>query len=259
MADIFEEIVRLRSQGIPAALATIINTKGSTPGRETMRLLVCEDGSFVGTVGGGCLGAEVYEAAKKVIADEKTQTLSFSLNDFDSPENGLICGGQVTIFVEPLTQPTLLIFGGGHISKAICKIAAMAGFRVEIAEDRESFASKERFPEASELHVGGMAELGGSLAIGPMTYIVVVTRGHKGDGAVLAALAAREAKPRYLGMIGSKVKRGVLFKKLREEDGVGKAWLDKIKSPVGLAIGARSHEEIAVAIVAEMIQERRQG
>lgn len=265
MADVFEEIVRLRQEGVPAALATIIGTRGSTPGRETMRLLVREDGTFLGTVGGGCLEAEVYETAKQVLRDEKTRTLSFRLTEFESPENGLLCGGEVTVFVEPITTPTLLLFGGGHISKVVCHVAHLAGFRVQIAEDRERFASAERFPESHACHVGPMAELGASLPLGPWTYVVIVTRGHKGDGEVLAALAERSKSglerdlPRYLGMIGSRVKRAVLFRKLREEHGIDAAWLEAVRSPVGLAIGARSHEEIAIAIVAEMIQVRRQS
>ncbi|MFQ5505794.1 MAG: XdhC family protein [Planctomycetota bacterium] len=260
MRDIFEEIVRLRSEGIPAALATIVGTRGSTPGREAMRLLVLEDGSFLGTVGGGCLEAEVFAAAREVIRDEKTRTLSFRLTEFESPENGLLCGGEVTVFVEPLTRPTLLIFGGGHISRVLAELARKAGFRLEVVEDRQSFATPERFPQVEAVHVGDYRELAKSLPISRTTYIVVVTRGHKGDGEVLAGLASREHGDfRYLGMIGSKVKRGVLFRKLREEGLVSDAWLKQVRTPVGLQIGARSHEEIAIAIVAEMIQVRRSG
>ena len=125
--DIFEEIVRLRAEGIPAALATIVGTRGSTPGRATMRLLVLADGTFLGTVGGGCLEAEVYDAALEVLAEEKPQSLQFRLTEKDSPDSGLMCGGEVTIFVEPITTPVLWIFGGGHVSKALCQVAALAG------------------------------------------------------------------------------------------------------------------------------------
>ena len=124
--DLFEEVVRLRREGIPAALATIVATRGSTPGRETMRLLVLEDGTFLGTVGGGCLEAEVYDAAAEVIREERPRTLQFRLTERDSPDSGLLCGGEVTVFVEPITTPALWIFGGGHISKALCTIATMA-------------------------------------------------------------------------------------------------------------------------------------
>ncbi|HHI80971.1 MAG TPA: xanthine dehydrogenase [Planctomycetes bacterium] len=256
MADVFTEILKLREKGIPAALATIIGTKGSTPGREAMRLLVREDGTFVGTVGGGCLEAEVFEAAKEVMRDEKTRTLSFRLNEFDTPENGLLCGGEVTVFVEPLTVPSLHIFGGGHISRVLAQVAAIAGFRVEVYEDREAFVSEERFPSASALHCGDFREQAQNLFLGPLSYVVVVTRGHKGDGEVLLGLSQAQGKARYVGMIGSRTKKRVLFRKL-EEEGVPVEWLARVHSPVGLDIGAMSHEEICISILAEMIAERR--
>ncbi len=259
MADLFEEIVRCREAGIPAALATILHTRGSTPGKETMRMLVREDGSFLGTVGGGCLEAEVFAAAKEVIAEETTRTLTFKLTEFETPENGLLCGGEVTVFLEPVTVPTLCCFGGGHISRVLCGLAKTAGFRIVVCEDREAFATKERFPEADGLHVGGFRELGASVPIGPLTYVVVATRGHKGDGEVLAGLFERKERPRYLGMIGSRTKRRILFRKLLEEGLATEEDLARVHSPVGLAIGARSHEEIAVAILAEMILVRRLG
>lgn len=259
--DIFQELVRLRAEGIPAALATIVATRGSTPGRETMRLLVTEDGTFLGTVGGGCLEAEVYEAAREVIKDEQTRTLTFRLNEFDAPDSGLLCGGEVTVFVEPVTTPALWIFGGGHVSKALCQVAALAGFRVTVCDDRESYASRARFPEAHDVVVAPFAEAVAKLPIRANTYVVVVTRGHKEDGLVVGALAARAAAGqtcKFVGMIGSKTKRHVLFEKLREE-GVTDAFLASVRSPVGLCLGGRSHEEIAVATVGELIMVRRLG
>ena len=146
--DIFEEVVRLRREGIPAALATIVGTRGSTPGRTTMRLLVLADGTFLGTVGGGCLEAEVYDTALLVLADDQPRSLTFRLTEQDSPDSGLMCGGEVTIFVEPITTPALWIFGGGHVSKALCQVAALAGFRTTVVDDRAGFSNAERFPEA---------------------------------------------------------------------------------------------------------------
>ena len=259
--DIFEEVVRLRQEGIPAALATIVGTRGSTPGRESMRLLVLADGTFLGTVGGGCLEAEVYETALEVIRDEQPRTLSFRLNERDMPDSGLLCGGEVTIFVEPLTTPTLWIFGGGHVSKALCQVASLAGFRVTVADDREAYANRERFPEASDAIAAPLPELVSAMPIRENSYAVVVTRGHKEDGIVLRALAERASEGeslRFLGMIGSKAKRAVLFRQLRRE-GVDEEFLQSCRSPVGLVIGAQSHEEIAVAVVGELISMRRLG
>ena len=259
--DILEEVVRLRREGIPAAMATIVGTRGSTPGRETMRLLVLEDGTFLGTVGGGCLEAEVYDAAREVLRDETPRTLTFRLNEFDSPDSGLLCGGEVTIFVEPVTTPTLWIYGGGHVSKALCQVAALAGFGVTVVDDREDYSSGERFPQAAETLVSPYPEAVERMPIRANSYVVIVTRGHKEDGVVLAALARRAAagaSPRFLGMIGSKTKRTVLFRQLRA-DGVSEEFLSSVRSPVGLCLGARTHEEIAVAVVGELISVRRRG
>lgn len=259
--DILEEVVRLRREGIPAAMATIVGTRGSTPGRESMRLLVLEDGTFLGTVGGGCLEAEVYEAAREVLREEMPRTLTFRLNEFDSPDSGLLCGGEVTIFVEPVTTPTLWIFGGGHVSKALCQVATLAGFGVTVVDDREDYASAERFPQAAETVVQPYPEAIQQMPIRANTYVVIVTRGHKEDGVVLAALARRAAageSPRFLGMIGSKTKRSVLFRQLRG-DGVAEDFLTSVRSPVGVCLGARTHEEIAVAVVGELISVRRRG
>ncbi len=262
MADLFEEVVRLRREGIPAALATIVATRGSTPGRETMRLLVLEDGTFLGTVGGGCLEAEVYETAREVLRDEQPRSLQFRLTEHDSPDSGLLCGGEVTVFVEPITTPTLWIFGGGHVSKALCTVATLAGFRVTVADDREDYASAERFPDAASTVAGGYGDTVASMPLRANSYVVVVTRGHKEDGVVLEALARRwqaGERPRFLGMIGSKTKRAVLFRKLREDATAGEDFLEFVRSPVGLCIGARSHEEIAVAVVGELVSVRRTG
>lgn len=259
--DIFEEIVRLRAEGIPAALATIVGTRGSTPGRATMRLLVLADGTFLGTVGGGCLEAEVYDAALQVLEDEKPQSLQFRLTEKDSPDSGLMCGGEVTIFVEPITTPVLWIFGGGHVSKALCQVAALAGFRTTIVDDREDYATAERFPEAHATVGGAYPDAVAQMPIRQNTYAVVVTRGHKEDGAVLEALARRFVdgdKVRFLGMIGSKTKQALLWKHLREA-GVVDEFLDSVRTPMGAYLGSRTHEEIAVSVVAELIAVRRLG
>lgn len=254
--DVFEEIVRLRASGEPCALCTIVKTRGSTPGKTTMKMLVRRDGSFVGTVGGGCLEAEVLEAALASMRDELPRTLAFSLNERDYPDSGLLCGGRVEIFVEPILEPRLFLFGGGHVARAIAKVARIVGFHVVVGDDREDFATSERHPEADETRAGSFAELARAIAPANGWYLVVVTRGHDQDGDVLRELHRAGCAPRYLAMIGSKAKRVKLFGEL-ESQGVPRAFLERVKSPMGLAIGARTHEEIAVSVVAEMIQVRR--
>ncbi|MBL8723495.1 MAG: XdhC family protein [Planctomycetes bacterium] len=259
--DLFEEIVRLRAAGIPAALATIVGTRGSTPGRTSMRLLVLEDGTFLGTVGGGCLEAEVYDTALQVLADEQPRSLTFRLTEQDSPDSGLLCGGEVTIFVEPITTPALWIFGGGHVSKALCQVAALAGFRVTVVDDRPDYATAERFPEAQATLAMDYPAATAAMPIRSNSYAVVVTRGHREDGTVLASLAPRFAQGerlRFLGMIGSRTKQALLWRELTAE-GVAEAFLATVRTPMGANLGGRSHEEIAVAVVAELIAVRRRG
>ena len=253
--------MRLRREGIPAALATIVGTRGSTPGRTSMRLLVLADGTFLGTVGGGCLEAEVYDTALLVLADEQPRSLTFTLTEQDSPDSGLMCGGEVTIFVEPISTACLWVFGGGHVSKALCQVAALAGFRTTVVDDREGYSSKERFPEAHETLTLPFAEAVVRLPIRPNSYAVVVTRGHREDGAVLEAIGRRFAageRLRFLGMIGSRTKQALLWKHLRAA-GIGDEFLQTVRTPMGAYLGGRSHEEIAVAVVAELIAVRRLG
>ena len=135
--DLYDEIVRLRKLGQKCAVATIVQVNGSIPSFESAKILVREDGSFMGTVGGGCVEAEVWNAAREVLETEKPRHLSFSLGQDAAYDEGLICGGQLNIFVEPvIPQPRAFIFGGGHVSKSISKIANMAGFATVVVDDR---------------------------------------------------------------------------------------------------------------------------
>jgi xanthine dehydrogenase accessory factor len=256
--NLWAEIARLREAGEPCALATIVKTSGSTPGKTAMKMLVRKDGSFIGTVGGGCLEAEVLEAALASMRDELPRTLRFALNERDYPDSGLLCGGQVEIFVEPVTEPRLVLFGGGHVSAAIARLARTVGFHVTVGDDREAFANPERHPEAHRTLCAPFRELARAIAPAEDHYLLAVSRGHDQDGEVLAELCAAGCRPRYLGMIGSRAKRAQVVAKLTAR-GVPAEFLERVHTPMGLAIGARTHEEIAVSVVAEMIAVRRLG
>ena len=253
--DIYSEIVRLRRAGQKCALATIVGAHGSVPSYESAKLLVREDGSIVGTVGGGCVEAQVLTAARQVIETGRPKCLSFDLSQEAAHESGLICGGELEIFVEPiLPQPAAFIFGAGHISKSLSKIASLAGFSTVIVDDRESFANRERFPEAEEVHAAEYEAVFPKLSINESSYVVIVTRGHKDDLRVLRLAAATPAT--YIAMIGSKKKVIEVVREL-ESEGVPPDALARIHAPMGLDIGAVTPEEIAVAVVAEMIAVRR--
>jgi xanthine dehydrogenase accessory factor len=254
--DLFEEIVKMRREGRRGALATIVHTNGSIPSYESSRMLVREDGSIAGTIGGGCVEAEVWAAAKEVIGIEQPRKMTFNLNNDAGYDSGLICGGTLEVFVEPiLPQPRLCIFGGGHVSTAVAKIASLAGFWIGVVDDRASFANAERFPMAGEIYTS-WEDAFAKLQPNASTYIVIVTRGHKDDMRVLEWAAGTDA--RYIGMIGSKRKVLAVYKAL-EATGISAEKLEHVYAPVGLEIGALTPEEIAVSITSELIAIRRKA
>lgn len=253
--DVLEEAVRLRRQGRKCAMATIVEVNGSIPSYESARILVRDDGSMTGTIGGGCVEADVYAAAREVIETEKPRRLKFSLSQDAAYDSGLICGGQLEVFIEPLVpQPRAFIFGAGHISKGLAQVLGLSGFAVEVIDDRESFANPERFPTADAVHAGEYEEIFPKLSINPSSYVVIVTRGHRDDMRVLRLAVSTPA--RYIAMVGSKRKVISTVKEL-EKEGLARELFDKIHAPMGLDIGAITPEEIAVSVAAEMIAVRR--
>ncbi len=253
--DVYEELVRLRRKGERCALATIVEVNGSIPGYQSAKMLVREDGSIVGTVGGGCVEAEVRRAARQVIETGKPKYLDFSLDQEAVYENGLICGGQLNVYVEPVApQPRAFLFGAGHISRSLSKIASLAGFPTTIVDDRATFANRERFPEAEAIHAGEYEDIFERLNVNSTSYIIIVTRGHRDDLRVLRW--AVNTRARYIAMIGSKRKVLSVVKEL-EKEGIPREAFQKITAPMGLDIGAVTPEEIAVSVVAEMIAVRR--
>ncbi|HEV3315641.1 MAG TPA: XdhC/CoxI family protein [Candidatus Angelobacter sp.] len=253
--DIYEEIIRMRREGRKAALATIINVRGSIPSFESAKMLVRDDGSILGTIGGGCVEAEVWQAARDIMQSEKPQTLTFNLNNNPKYDTGLVCGGTLDIFIEPvLPVSTLYIFGAGHVAWSLYKVARIAGFDVVVTDDREAYANRERFPEARDVYADEYERVVAQLAPNESSYIVIVTRGHRDDMRVLRWAADTPA--RYIGMIGSQRKVITTCKEL-EKEGIAAEKLARVYAPVGIDIGAITPEEIAVSIVAEMIALRR--
>jgi xanthine dehydrogenase accessory factor len=252
--DVFEEVIKLRREGKRGVMATIVHTNGSIPSFESSRMLVKEDGTILGTIGGGCVEAEVWAAAKDVLKDEAPRKMVFNLNNEASYDNGLICGGTVEIFVEPiLPQPILYIFGGGHVSMALAKAASSAGFAIGVVDDREQFANLERFPMAREVYTtyeDGFEKIKPNAS----SYLVIVTRGHRDDMRVLGWAVKTDA--RYIGMIGSKRKVLSVYQAL-EREGIPSEKFEHVHAPVGLEIGALTPDEIAISIAAELIAVRR--
>jgi xanthine dehydrogenase accessory factor len=253
--DIYEEIVALRQQGRRGAIATIVNVRGSIPSFETAKMLIRDDGSIVGTIGGGCVEADVWQAAREVMESEKPRTLTFNLNQNPKFDTGLVCGGTLDIFIEPVLPPAqLYIFGAGHVAQSLYRTAQIAGFEICVVDDRESYANRERFPLAKEVIAEDFEQAMATLTPNETSYVVIVTRGHRDDMRVLRW--AVQTRARYVGMIGSKRKTITIFRELAKE-GTPEQLFERVHAPVGLDIGAITPEEIAISITAELIAARR--
>jgi len=217
-------------------------------------MLVFADGRTVGTIGGGCYESEAIGHARTAIGSGQPAFLHFELNDDFAQQNGLICGGRMDVHVDPLLpDPHLYIVGAGHVGHELGRIAAAVGFRIHVVDDREKFASAERFPGADVI-VEPIPEWLHRADIAASAYVVVLTRGHTHDLDAMRALAAREL--RYLGLIGSRAKVARIYSLLLEE-GLPSECLARIHAPIGLEIGAVTPAEIAVSILAELIAVRR--
>jgi len=254
MYEIFTEAARLIAEGRRGALATIIGVTGSTPGKESAKLLVRDDGSTVGTVGGGCTESDIWRLAMEVLATERPVRERFRLTAATAAETGLLCGGEFEVYIEPIGNPTVTIFGAGHIAQALVPLLSSLEYRTTVIDDRETFAHPDRFPLASDVRVRDLGACMDGVPQGPNSYLIIVTRGHQHDETVLEQAIATTAG--YIGLIGSRGKIGAIFKNLRRR-GATEEHLERVHAPIGLPLGSKSPEEIAISIAAELIAHRR--
>ena len=250
--QIYEEVLRLKRQGRASAIATLVECRGSSPQKQGAKMLVRDDGSILGTLGGGCLEADVVQAALMTMKDGNPLTLPFELTE---REGGLVCGGTVVVYIEPvLLEPHLVILGAGHVGKMLSKLARFTGFRVTVVDDREEFANRENIPDADDLRVKKFEGAFEQVTVDSGTSIVVATRGHNHD--LDAVKAALRTDAGYIGLLGSKRKKGLLRTALGEA-GFSPNDIDRVIIPVGIDIGSVTPEEIAVSVMAQIIQWRR--
>ena len=354
MGDIYSSILKTLERGEKGALAIIISRTGSAPRAVGAKYLIRGDGTSEGSIGGGCVEAEVWQRAQEVMEKGEADILRFNLTSEQLAEGGLICGGKIEVLIEPLktnelpiyqevqrikgrgragvlatlisvdgnppkgeegkalikssgeqtgslfggeaserpvlreveeiladrgprlfylqadgedspwkrmefllepifSEPTVYLFGGGHVSQQIAPLAKRVQFKVVVIDDRELFANRERFPEADEIVVSEFEKSFDHLSIDASSFIVIVTRGHLYDGFVLEQAVETEA--RYVGMIGSKKKIRTLYQDLMKK-GISKEILDRVYAPIGIEINSETPEEIAVSIVAQLIKVR---
>jgi len=318
-------------EGKAGIIATVVKKTGAAPRDEGAKMFVGEDKKSYGTVGGGSVEAQVYDEALRLMGARKVKVLHFRMDARAVADDGMLCGGNVDIFLEPLLgvhkevyegvrhceargrkavvvtrfgsgsllktlfdtygniwgdavpdeerkgffrlleetkvrligdslvvepvtiAPALYIFGAGHVSQFLSKVAKMVDFNVVVIDDRVEFANHERFPEADSVVVEDFQKVFDTLVFTGNEYVVIVTRGHAHDAAILEETVKR--KTRYTGMIGSRRKVKMVLEHLREK-GADPEALDKVHSPIGLDIHSETPQEIAISIVAELIQVR---
>ncbi len=219
-------------------------------------MAVLDDGTILGSIGGGALEALVLEDARVLLATGGTSLREYTLREGDGPgATGMVCGGRARVHLQVEVPPErLIIFGGGHIGAALARLAAPLGFAVTVLDDRPQFLDAARFPPQATLFRTGPDFSGELPAVDPGTYVAIVTRCHRTDLAALRRVAATPAA--YVGLIGSRRKIRVVMDQLREE-GIPAGLLERVHAPIGLPIGACTPEEIAVSIAGEMILLRR--
>jgi len=252
--EVFAAATEALGRGETVALVTIVRAQGSTPQRVGAKMLVYADGRTVGTIGGGCYEHDAFWKAREAIASGSPSVIRYELTDDFAEENGLICGGQMEVYIEPLVAAAhLYIIGAGHVGWHLARFAQETGFRIHVIDDREKFANPERFPGAADIVVDDIPAWLASASLPPDAYVAIITRGHQHDLSALRALATRPL--RYLGMIGSKAKVTRVYDALIAE-GVPADALARVHAPIGLDLGAVTPAEIAVSILAELVAAR---
>lgn len=253
---LYKKIDELLTKDESVSLCTIISSSGSAPRHEGTKMLVLQDGTIMGTVGGGEIEERVRQEALDSINDQKPRVLKYSLIDPDHGDPG-VCGGTVEIFIEPIApEKKVIVIGGGHVGKAIVKLAKFLGYRVAVSDDREQFCTPEEIPEADEFFPVAMKDLPETTRITPSTYVILATRGSSIDVEGIEPLL--DTPSAFLGVIGSK-RRWITTKKALLDKGVDPKKLERVHSPLGLELNAETPEEIAVSIMAEIIMLKNNG
>lgn len=254
--SLFDTLREIERRGEPAALCTVVRTRGSVPRHPGSKMVVRADGSVEGSVGGGLMESRVIEAALVSMQSGEPQLVRYDLVDPASGDVG-VCGGQIEVFVDPIRpQPVLLVVGGGHIGRSLVHLGKWLGFRVVISDDRPEFCDPQAVPGADEYFPVPVPELVRTFRFTSETYIVLPTRGMPVDVDGLPHLL--DVPQAYLGVIGSRRRWATARRKL-EENGVPREKLEKVHAPMGLELNAETPEEIALSILAEIVMLRRRG
>jgi xanthine dehydrogenase accessory factor len=256
LIDFIKALTDLNEIGDQGVLCTIVSSQGSTPRHAGSKLLLYQDGHFIGSVGGGEIEHRVIIEALSAMVDGKTKLVRYDMIDPSEGDPG-ICGGTIEVFIEPyIPGPVLLIIGGGHVGKAVAHLGHWLGFRIVISDDRPEFCTKEANPDADNFVCAKMEDVTSQYKITPHTYVALTTRGMPVDIKALPELLKSPAA--YIGLIGSK-RRWLLTRKSLIDTGVSEDLINRIHVPIGLELNAETPEEIAVSIMAEILMIKNNG
>lgn len=251
---IVTQLLAAQQMGEPVVLATVIKARGSVPRHSGSKMLIFGDGRTAGTVGGGEMEARVVAEALLALQDGRTRILPYSLVEPGRGDPG-VCGGEVEIYLEPYAPPAILfVIGCGHVGRAVAQLGHFLGYRVVVTDDREALVTPENIPNADQYLPGSFADALAKNPVTANTFIVLVTRNVLVDREIVPLIIDSPAP--YIGMLGSS-RRWAETQKLLREDGLKAESLTRIQAPIGLEIEAETPEEIAVSILAEIIQLRR--
>ncbi len=249
MSELIERIAELKKQGKTFCIITVVDSQGATPRKAGARALIFPDGSLEGTVGGGNIELEATQIAQQVLKSKNSLLRKFDLEDLEA--GGMTCGGSMTMFFEPVFPDRILtIFGGGHVGRAVARVAYEAGWRVRVIDEREGALDPKFFPKQAELIAENYLHFIKNSDFGVNDWIVIVTPQHKHDEQVLESVIHEPTA--YTGMMGSSKKVNEIMASLNAR-GISDDILKKARAPIGLNIGTETPGEIAVSIVAEML------
>jgi xanthine dehydrogenase accessory factor len=256
MKDFHDKVRTYAAEGRPFVVATIVAAHGSTPRKVGARMIVHPDGAIDGTLGGGPFEALVIEDSRKAVASGESGLRAYRFLPAGENATGMTCGGDVEVFLDVQRRaPRAVIFGGGHVALPLARLAKTCGFRVAVIDDRAEFASAERFAGMDEVVHADGGYVRCDFPLEEDDHVVIVTRCHQTDEACLRQVLDDDRAPAYVGVVASRRKAKVLLAGLRK-DGYDRDCLEAVRSPVGLDIGAETPEEIAVAILGEIIAAR---
>jgi xanthine dehydrogenase accessory factor len=257
LREVLEAFLSELRSGRPAVLATIVRATGSTPRDVGARMLVRPDGTTLGTIGGGAFEAMVARDAAEILSrpDPAPVVKRYAFREEGEDALGMACGGAAEVLLETAgTGPRLVVFGAGHVGLALARLAASVGFRTDIVDDRPEACAAAREAGVGEVHLCDAEYREGIPPVSPSSHVAVVTRCHRTDRLALRRVLREPVA--YLGLIGSRRKKAVIFEQLRAEDGATDEDLSRVRCPIGLPLGGDTPEEIAVSIVAELLQLR---